>query len=188
MIDYQITTLQPCQIASLLALHKANLKENLDAQTIANQGFVSFRYDEATILQKMSAAPQIIATTEGGEKVIGYALVTLPEVGAIIPSFAPIIKLLETISYRSKPLNDWKYYFIGQVCVAEDWRGKGVFDALYQGHTHNFKDKYDFALTEVDTENARSLAAHRRIGFELIYTYFDDLHQKEWQVIVLPFK
>lgn len=186
MKNYQITALQNDQIDSLLKLHQANLKENLDAETIKNEGFVSFRYDKATLQLKMEAAPQIVATTEGGE-VIAYALATTPEVGAKIPSFGLIMELLKKVSYRGKPLNNWKYYYMGQVCVAADWRGKGVFDALYQGHKDYFKEKYDFVLTEIATENTRSLAAHSRVGFEVIYTYFDDSEQKEWQVVVLPF-
>lgn len=184
MKDYRIEALQPDQIDSLLKLHQANLKENLAAKTIESQGFVSFRYDKETLQLKMQAAPQIVATTEGGE-VIGYALVTLPEVGAKIPAFGLVMELLKTISYQGKLISDWKHYYMGQVCVAEHWRGKGVFDALYQGHKNYFKNEYDFVLTEIATENTRSLAAHRRVGFEIIHTYFDELEQKEWQIVVL---
>ncbi len=187
MKHYQITTLQLTQIDSLLKLHHANLKENLDAVTIKNEGFVSFRYDKDTILLKMEAAPQIVATTEGGE-VVGYALATLPEVGAKIPAFSLIMELLKTLSYGGKRLNDWKYYYMGQICVAADWRGKGVFAALYQGHKDYFGKEYDFVLTEIATENTRSLAAHRRIGFQVIHTYFDEAEQKEWQIVVLHLK
>ena len=74
---------------------------------------------------------------------------------------------------------------MGQVCVDKDYRGKGLFDLLYQKHKEIYQDQYDFVITEVSTRNHRSIRAHQRAGFQTINTYCDELD--EWAVVILNF-
>jgi L-amino acid N-acyltransferase YncA len=54
---------------------------------------------------------------------------------------------------------------------------------LYQEHKDVFKYQFKAVVTEIASDNARSLAAHRRVGFETIHTEFDEAHGKEWQIV-----
>jgi ribosomal protein S18 acetylase RimI-like enzyme len=182
---YIIDKLKPHQIDSLLDLQRRNLREYLDAQTIESQGYVSFHYTPDILQKKMSGAPQIIARE--GDTVVAYALSTIPEISKTIDAFVPLLEKFKTIAYHGKMLTDWRYYIVGQVCVDEKWRGKGVFDALYAEHKRLFQPDYDFVVTVIDSDNTRSLAAHWRIGFKTIHTYFDDYHGKEWQLVLWDF-
>jgi len=71
---------------------------------------------------------------------------------------------------------------MGQVCVAAPYRGKGVFDLLYNQHKAAFSHKYDFVITDIATRNTRSMRAHARIGFKKIHTYRDELD--EWDTVL----
>jgi RimJ/RimL family protein N-acetyltransferase len=73
---------------------------------------------------------------------------------------------------------------MGQICIAPEHRGRGIFDALYAGHRRHFADAYDLLVTEVATRNGRSLRAHLRVGFEEVLRYRDDVD--EWVLIALP--
>jgi predicted GNAT superfamily acetyltransferase len=174
---FEIGILQTSEIAELLDLQRANLAINLDAQTIESQGFVTFVYAPETIQNMMAAAPQIVARADG--KIVGYALTTTVEAGLDNELMRPLVEL----SYTLGPLSKKSFYFIGQVCVRSGYRGTGIFDALYQEHKDLFKYQFKAVVTEIASDNLRSLAAHQRVGFQTIHTEFDEKHGKEWQVV-----
>ena len=71
---------------------------------------------------------------------------------------------------------------MGQICIDKAYRGKKIFDLLYEGHKEYFMNQYDLLVAEVSTSNYRTLKAHKRIGFKTIYTYRDAID--EWDVVV----
>ena len=183
--NFEVGILQFSEISELLALQRDNLAINLDAETIESQGFVTFVYAPETIEKMMKAAPQIVARADG--QIIGYALTTTVEVGLDNELMRPLVELSQTLPPLSKwniPTSSGKpIYFIGQVCVRAGYRGIGVFDALYEEHKNMFKYQYKAVVTEIASDNLRSLAAHRRVGFKTLHTGFDEVHGKEWQVV-----
>ncbi len=174
---FEVGILQTAEIAELLDLQRANLAINLDAQTIDSQGFVTFVYAPEAIKNMMEKAPQIVARADG--KIVGYALTTTVESGLDNELMRPLVELAHTLG----PLSKKPFYFMGQVCVRAGYRGIGIFDALYQEHKDLFKYQFKAVVTEIASDNLRSLAAHRRVGFDTIHTEFDEKHGKEWQVV-----
>ena len=185
MKTYTITTLKEKDILNLLALQKDNLKQNLDAQTIESQGFVSFVYSPDDIKGMMQDEPQIIAID--GEEIVGYALTASLEYAQTVELLQPLTAKSKTLAYNDTPLSNLRYYIMGQVCVKAGYRGIGVFDALYQGHKEYLSGKYGGVITEIATENKRSLAAHRRVGFTTIYEYYDEVNEKNWEIVFWKF-
>lgn len=193
MKTYTITTLKEEGILPLLELQKENLKLNLDAETIESQGFVSFVYSPDDIKGMMNEEPQIIAVD--GEEIVGYALTASLDYARTVKLLQPLVEKSKTLSYNDTPLGchatarneGLRYYIMGQICVKTGYRGIGIFDALYQGHKEHLSAKYDGVITEIATENKRSLAAHRRVGFKTIYEYYDEISQKDWEIVFLMF-
>jgi RimJ/RimL family protein N-acetyltransferase len=179
-MSYTIDALQPSEISDLLDLQRANLKTNLDAQTIDSQGFVSFVYDVPTMQRMMAAAPQIIARTDDGT-IVGYALSATVDFSLTNDLLRPLAELCLNFT----PLSNLRFYFCGQVCVREGWRGQGIFDALYAGHRQFFKESYDCIVTEIADDNKRSLAAHKRVGFDTIHRYTEG--DKDWHLVKMGF-
>ena len=93
-----------------------------------------------------------------------------------------MIDNLETLSFNGKPLSSFSFYIMGQVCIDKDYRGKGIFNILFQKHKEVYSNAYELLVTEISTSNYRSLKAHEKIGFTTIYTYSDALD--EWNVVV----
>jgi ribosomal protein S18 acetylase RimI-like enzyme len=183
--SFSIGLLREDEIEALLALQAENAVENIDAQTKAEQGFISFRYTPEIMRLKMSQAPQIIA--RDGDLIVGYALVTTLDVARQIPDFLPFLEKVRLLSDPSGPLEARKPYCIGQICVKSGYRGLGIVGALYQAHQTKLHPPFDCAITEIASDNTRSLAAHAKVGFDVIHTYYDDYSQKEWQVVMLDF-
>ena len=191
MKTFTITTLKEKDILNLLSLQKENLKLNLDAETIESQGFVSFVYSPDDIKGMMQAEPQIIAMD--GEEIVGYALTASLDYAQTVKLLQPLVEKSKILTCNNTPLmprsarSDIRYYIMGQVCVKAGYRGIGIFDALYQGHKEHLSSKYDGVITEIATENKRSLAAHRRVGFTTIYEYYDEVSQKDWEIVFWMF-
>ena len=134
------------------------------------------------MLSKMNAfEPQIIAVNQG--EVVGYALTTARQLKNEISVLTPMFDLIEQLSYHGKTISEYRFYVMGQVCIAKSYRGKGIFQKLYDKHKEVFSSKYDLCITEVSKRNPRSIRAHEKVGFKTIHEYSD--HMDEWLVVVL---
>ena len=176
-----ITTVTTAEeLEEILALQQRNLQQNIDAAEMQTQGFVTLIHD-LDVLQKMhSLGPSIIAKKNG--KVIGYALVMLRECRELVPGLEPMFKNFDSLPYKGRALNEYRFYVMGQVCIEKQYRRTGLFDQLYQKHKEIYSVQFDFVVTEVATRNQRSLRAHERVGFEILHVHRDELD--EWAVIL----
>lgn len=170
-------------LRQILVLQADNLKTSISEETKREQGFVTVCHSWEQISLMSRLTPQIIA--RDGDRVVGYALAMTPTLGALIPDLQPMFKLFERIPWQSGVLTDTNYYVMGQVCVAKDYRGQGVFDGLYTTHRKVYSKQYDLLITEISTSNTRSQRAHERVGFRTIYEHQD--HVDHWNVVVWQF-
>jgi RimJ/RimL family protein N-acetyltransferase len=92
-----------------------------------------------------------------------------------------MFSLLDNLSWNHKPLHEYSFYVMGQVCIAKEYRGQGLFDELYTHHKKIYQPKFDLFITEIATRNHRSIRAHERVGFKTIHTHRDELD--EWAVV-----
>jgi hypothetical protein len=114
---------------------------------------------------------------DGAGGLAGYALAMAREARALLPILEPMFARLGGLS----ALAGKRWYVMGQVCVAQAWRGRGVFDALYAGHRRAYSGRFDALVTEIATRNGRSLRAHARVGFAEIDRYRDATD--DWSVV-----
>lgn len=165
------------QILQLQQKYLCGVKSNAEER---EQGFVTVSHTLSLLKEMHALEPGIIVKDENA--LAGYALVMRRECKDIIPVLVPMFRHLDTLSYHNKSLKDHSYYVMGQVCIDKPYRGKGVFDMLYQKHKEIFSKRFDFILTEISTRNPRSLKAHNRIGFKTI-----DIHKDatdEWEIVL----
>ncbi len=173
------------EIQQLLDLQQRNLTKNISEDVANNQGFVTVVHNFDLLSRMNQSVPQIIA--KDGDAVIGYALVMPESFRYDIPVLTAMFELMDGLEYKGKLIKDTKYYAMGQVCVAEGYRGMGVFDGLYAKHKENLSDRFELCVTEIAKRNLRSLAAHKRVGFEIIHEYFDVNYPELWEVVAWDF-
>jgi GNAT superfamily N-acetyltransferase len=174
------------EVRQILELQAANLPSALTPDTIASQGFVTVRHDRDVLDRMNETAPAIIA--KDGDRVVGYALVMPRAFASDVPILQPLFQMLDALSWRGGLLRDRTRWFVmGQICIAEGYRGGGIFEGLYRTMADEYRDRYDFTITEVAARNTRSLRAHARAGFHTLQVYADATTGEQWHVIVLDF-
>jgi L-amino acid N-acyltransferase YncA len=165
----------------ILALQKKNLPKNLTEEQMEAQGFVTVDHSFDT-LKKMNTTEQSIVAKES-DQVIGYLLAMAIDSKNDIPILVPMFDVFDHVIYNDKKISEYKYLVVGQVCIADGWRGQGILDKCYEAYKEHFRNKYDFAITEISINNKRSIAAHKRIGFKTVNIYKDPKGH-EWDVVL----
>lgn len=179
----RITTARTtADLQGILTLQQQNLSCNLPPHVQREQGFVTLQYT-LDQMQKMHAlGPSVIA--KDGEHVVGYAITATPGVRPFIPELETLFEMLDTIQYKGKPLSEHAYYVVGQVCVADGYRGLGLFDRMYQHHRDVYSHQFQLFITDISVRNTRSLRAHERVGFQVVHQFHEPDAGEEWVLVV----
>lgn len=168
------------ELEQILSLQEKNLVHYVSESDKKSNGFVTVRHDLA-LLKKMNAvARQIIAKDE--DKVVGYALVMLKSFSSMIPVLQPMFDMFGELTYKGKSLEDYSYYVMGQICIADTHRGLGIFEGLYAKHKEIYSPQFDICLTEISSSNPRSMRAHEKVGFSVLHN-FDD-KTDNWNIMI----
>ena len=177
-----ITTVRSeADIQGILTLQRANLRQNVSADVQANQGFVTVQHDPAVLTRMNRAAPSVIA--KDGETVVGYCLTMLPAFAVDIPQLTSLFAAINVLTYAGRPVRDYPYYVMGQVCVADGYRGQQLFDRMYQHHRDTYGDRYQLLITDISENNPRSLRAHARVGFEPLHSFRHAKLNETWVIV-----
>jgi ribosomal protein S18 acetylase RimI-like enzyme len=174
------TTSSNKDLEQILMLQKQNLIRNISKEEMQSQGFVTVDHSLEMLEKMHQLAPSVII--KDNDKVVAYALTMLCECQELVPELESMFERFHSLVWKNKPLNGYSFYVMGQICIDKNYRGQGLFEKLYNKHKEAYQSKFDFILTEVATRNLRSFNAHKRIGFETINRYRDELD--EWEVIV----
>jgi hypothetical protein len=173
----------PRDVEQILALQAENHRDAVDAVTAQTDGFTSVRHDPAVLHAMNRAHPSAIAVA--GDVLAGYALMMAQRFRADVPILGPMFALFDRLEWRGEPLaGNPRWFVMGQVCVARAFRGQGVFDGVYRKLRDAYAPQFDFVLTEISQRNARSMRAHRRVGFETLHVYRDEAADEMWEVVV----
>ena len=181
----QFTTVSTAdEVNQILELQAANLRSVVSSETMATQGFVTVQH-EPHVLQRMNdVTPAVIA--KAGTRVVGYALVMPRSFAAEVPILAPMFEMLDGLSWRGELLRgNPRWFVMGQICIAEDCRGLGIFDRLYGTMAVKYRSRFDLTVTEVSSLNPRSMKAHARVGFQTLHVYPDPDTGEKWHVVGL---
>ena len=167
-------------LTRILTLQKKNTKTAVPVAEVEQQGFITVEHSLAQLEKMQAHIPQIIAVEP--DRLAGYALVMSRELKTSIPVLKPMFELLDTLHYNGKAVKDLSYYVMGQICVAKDYRGQGVFRQLYTAHKTILSKQYDYCITEISTSNLRSMQAHSAVGFKQLHRFTDA--QDEWNIVI----
>lgn len=183
-MDFRFTTVAEArEVEQILALQAENHRDHVDAATAASEGFTSVRHDPSVLQSMNRAHPSAVAWS--GDRLAGYCLMMAQEFRDRVPVLQPMFALLDGLRWRGEALaGNPRWFVMGQVCVARDFRGMGVFDGLYRELRRAYSGEFDFTVTEVSQRNPRSLRAHRRVGFETLHQYLDPVSGERWEVMV----
>lgn len=163
----------------IIALQKLNHPTAVAADLWETQGFVTMEYTVQQLQIMCGQYRHVVA--KHNHAVVGYALILLKEHSTSFPFLRDMFQDIEAGFYDGKPLRESRYFVMGQICVEEGFRGKGVFKKLYHQLREQMRTDFDFVITEVSTRNGKSMRAHEKLGFEDIKP--EETGSSEWKVI-----
>lgn len=168
------------ELVQIISLQGKNLRHTKSPEVEQDQGFVTVQHDLPLLRDMNTAEKHVIAMS--GNTLAGYALAMVRDFKYRVPILTPMFDMLENIFADGSRVGDSNFIVMGQVCVAEEFRGQGVFQGLYRHYFELYKPKYDWVITEVAARNSRSLRAHLNVGFHEIHRY-DEPGMEEWIVL-----
>lgn len=156
------------ELNGIKTLQQQNLKSVLTADEAEAEGFVTAEYDVEYLHLMNERTPAIVAKDD--ERVVGYALATVKDVGLKHDLLHDLFKTIDGIIYDGRRLSDTRYIVVGQLCVAKGYRGLGLVHEMYTAFRDVYASAYQFCITDVAENNPRSLKAHLKSGFKVIDT------------------
>jgi len=156
------------ELVGIKTLQDENLKKNLSITEAEKEGFVTAEYS-IEFLQKLHLKnPSIIA--KDGNQIVGYALVALKSIRDQHELLADLFDSIDKVQYKGQMLKNTNYVVIGQLCVSKKYRGLGLVQAMYQHFKTTLSGEFDYCLTDIASNNPRSLKAHTKNGFVVVDT------------------
>ena len=155
-------------LEGILQLQHENLKTGLTPEEARREGFTTAVYTLDYLREMHRLHPSVVARS--GDRVVGYALVTLPDLRHGHPLLEDLFRQLDRVRFRGRLLSEAGYVVVGQLCVGKAYRGMGLAQGMYGRFRECLSDRYAFCACDVDRENPRSLKAHLRTGFEVVDT------------------
>ena len=179
-----ITTVQSEEdLLGIQELLRVNLRKNLSPDVQRSSGYLSIDYPLDFLRQVNRVAPSIVAK-DSTSKLVGYSLVIPPEFASESPDLAELLSKISILDYKGKPLRDYTYYIMGQVCVADGYRGQKIFDRMFHKHYELYANRYQLLITCISEKNTRSLRAHTRVGFEVVHTFKNSDSDETWHMVL----
>lgn len=169
-------------LRQILALQTANLPQNISKSELAKEGFVTVQHS-LELLEAMNQ-PYAHVIAKDGEKVIAYALVMLRNFADKIPVLVSMFNMINQSVYNHQSVSDSTYFAMGQVCIDKTYRGKGIFQKLYQTMQQHYSNDFQYLITEIAARNPRSLKAHAKVGFEDLKIFTDKDTGEIWHLVI----
>lgn len=163
MITTRVAT--AADLPHILTLQHLAHRNTVTEDEALTDGFVSWMHDLETLTALNAPIPHTIAIDEHGA-VIAYALSMSPAHRHLMDAAEPLFTAIEELDYRGRRIGEMRYTVMGQVCVAQAWRGKGVFRQLYAAWFAAQAAAFELGMTEIAVGNRRSREAHAAVGWE----------------------
>nr|ADU90704.1 putative acetyltransferase [Collimonas sp. MPS11E8] len=167
------------ELEQIVELQRVNRLDVVAADLRDTEGFVTMEYTVPELQLMRGRYRHAVAKAD--DAVAGYALVMLKECRGVFPFLEDMFRAAEATLSKGRPLRANSYFFMGQICVGQAFRGLGVFRKLYETLRSQMRADFDFVVTEVSVHNVRSMRAHLRVGFRDITDAGADA--SEWRVL-----
>ena len=159
----------PLDIAGVLQLQSASFIGNLSAEDRA-EGFVSVEFT-AQQFDAMAMDCALIVAVEQ-QHVQGYLCSASVDYCRQFPLLAALIQRFPELRYAKRPLDSYRTFVYGPVCIARSQHGRGLLRSLYWELLRAIGARYDLGVALISKENPRSFEAHvRKLGMTHVGEY-----------------
>ena len=170
------------ELKQIIELQRANLRETVGEEEALEQGFVTAVHDPKVLADMNAAAASVIA--KDGTKVVGYALTMLRSFADNVPALTELFQRQDNAVFQGQRLGDTNYLVMGQICVAQEARGRRLADRMYKYMRSCYSLHYPYLVTGIDARNKRSIRVHERVGFKLLAEFHSEATGKDWVIVI----
>ena len=157
-------------IEGVLALLKA-YQINTIAEEDKEDGFITADFTEAQI-QELIMQERGCFIAKDQERIVAFAMSASWGFWSQWPIFQKMVEDLPSLTYKGYQLSEENSYQYGPVCVARDYRGRGVFQQIFSFALQQMSHRYPVLLSFINTINQRSYAAHiTKLGLDVIQQF-----------------
>lgn len=168
-------------LKKIIKLQQQNLSANVADNVKQEQGFVTANHDLETLKKMAETSAHVVV--KDGAKLAGYALAMTRQFSKSVPILEATFDFQDQLIYKGKTLADHDYIVMGQVCVAEEYRGQKLVDRMYKYFRGCYAIHYPFLVTAISPKNTRSLRVHERCGFDVAGTFHSPTGH-DWVIVV----
>lgn len=160
---------EPRDIEEILRIQNDNLLANL-SRTEKADGFLSVAFPPQQFSEMHHDIPIVVADT--GSQLGGYLCGSSLAYSKKIPLMAHMVGLFKDTTYKHRPLEAYRSFFYGPVCIDRPFRGRGMINGLFTEQMHQLAGKFDVGALFVSCDNPRSLQAHtHHLGMKRLRTF-----------------
>jgi predicted GNAT superfamily acetyltransferase len=141
----------------ILQLQSANYIANLTGEE-RKTGFLSAQFS----LEQTAQIAQDLGTTVAilDQQVAGFLCAFRNEFPSGSPVIAEMLLSYPVFRFEDRPLSSFSSYIYGPVCIAREYRGRGLLRGLYEAQKKDLAGQFEIGVAFVSHSNAHSLHAH----------------------------
>ena len=148
---------RPEDYRSIIRLQTANYIDNLPEEQ-RKEGFLSATFSLAQIAA--IAADLGIAIVTIGDEVAGCLCAFRREFDHDSPVVKKLLESYDQARFEGKPLSAFDSYIYGPVCIAREYRRRGLLRGLFEFQKKDLADQFDIGVALVSHNNPYSMQAH----------------------------
>jgi hypothetical protein len=157
MSDVSYRRASPGDYAAILNLQSANYIANLSAHE-REQGFLSGQFTPEQTAQIAKDLGTIVAVMD--DQIVGFVCAFRNEFETGSPVIAKMLESYDRMIFEGSALSSFRSYIYGPVCLARDFRGRGLLRGLYEAQKKDLAGQFEIGVAFVSRSNPHSLDAH----------------------------
>lgn len=148
---------QPEDYRSIIRLQTANYIDNLSEEQ-RKEGFLSAKFSSEQIAA--IAADLGIAIATIGDELAGCLCAFRREFDHDSPVVTKMLESYDRVRFEGKPLSAFDSYIYGPVCIAREYRRRGLLRGLFEFQKKDLAGRFEVGAALVSHNNPHSMAAH----------------------------
>jgi hypothetical protein len=149
---------RPEDISEILRIQTDNLWSRL-SDTERLNGFLSVEFPAGQFEEMQQDIPMVVADMGDG-RLGGYLCGSSLAYSAQVPLLARMMALFGGTLYKGRPLDQYRSFIYGPICVDRPLRGDGILEGLYEAFLRQLSGRFEAGALFVSLNNPRSLGAH----------------------------
>jgi predicted GNAT superfamily acetyltransferase len=148
---------KPKDYPEILNLQAANFIANL-SESERKEGFLSAQFSPEQTAQIAEDLGTTVAVVDG--RVAAFLCAFRKEFDTGSPVIVKMLASYDQLTFQGHPLSALNSYIYGPVCIARNYRGRGLLRGLYEAQKRDLREQFEIGVAFVSRNNPHSLSAH----------------------------